>query len=132
VPPAHPRTISNNHYLLLQKSIIFLLHFGRHDSDDSAAQLVSRLATIVFQSALHLFARLVLAALFPQSFSYGREGSATVGAIWQSVPGFKGYPGQKFRSLPLTATVRALDEPFGCCPQYQLSTENLPEKVETV
>jgi len=37
VPPAHPRTISNNHYLLLQASIIFLLLFGRHDSDDSAA-----------------------------------------------------------------------------------------------
>jgi len=37
VPPAHPRTISNNHYLLSQASIIFLLLFGRHDSDDSAA-----------------------------------------------------------------------------------------------
>jgi hypothetical protein len=37
MPPAHPRTISNNHYLLLQQGSSFCSFFGCHDSDDSAA-----------------------------------------------------------------------------------------------
>jgi len=66
------------------------------------------------------------------SFSYGRDGSATGGVGWQSAPAPKDTQVKDRAPLSLTATVQALDEPFGFLSTVPVINGELSEKWKTL